>query len=342
MQIDRLLFPGYRKTQINQPVFIVGNARSGTTLFQRLLCGDEERFVYFRGWEVLFPSLIQKKSIRALSIIITKVTPQFARWLAEWEEKQFQEIKKIRPTGWDKPEEDEFLLLISFASSVLNVLFPYSEPLNYLNSFDQRPAKTRKGIMRFYRECVLRQLYFHGSTRTLVSKNPAFITKMRSLAEEFPDAKFVYTMRNPFETIPSLLKLMSTTWEQIGIRSSHADNSIHEFARGSIRDYNNAMEMLAELPDDRYAIVEYTDLTADPKATVEKVYQKLNLSISPKFRRKLGNERKRQKRFQSFNIYSLEEFGLSEDYINEGLSGIMDRFGYRLDDVSANEAKEML
>jgi hypothetical protein len=67
MHLDRLFCAGYRRIQIEKPVFIVGNARSGTTLFHRLLCGDEDRFVYFRTWEILFPSLVQKKAIRALT-----------------------------------------------------------------------------------------------------------------------------------------------------------------------------------------------------------------------------------------------------------------------------------
>ena len=58
--LDYVFTPFFRKSKIEQPVFIVGNARSGTTFFQRLLCGDEERFVYFRTWEVLFPSVIQR------------------------------------------------------------------------------------------------------------------------------------------------------------------------------------------------------------------------------------------------------------------------------------------
>ena len=114
-----------------------------------------------------------------------------------------------------------------------------------------------------------------SSCQALVYENCSINTRTgrNSLNEEFPDAKFVYTMRNPFETIPSLLKLMSTTWAQIGIRSGHIDNSIREFARRSIRDYTYAMEVLSELPDDRYAIVEYTDLVADPKEQ-NNLYQK--------------------------------------------------------------------
>ena len=337
MQLDRIFFPGYRNTKVVQPVFIVGNARSGTTLFHRLLSGDDERFVCFKGWEIYFPSIIQKKTIRTLA----RIFPKPVRWFLEWEARQFQEVRKIRPGSLNKPDEDEFLLLTSFASHVLSALFPYATELRGA-TFNELPERKQKRIMRFYRECVLRQLYLYGGDRTLVSKNPAFVPKMRGLAQEFPDSKLIYLMRNPFETIPSLLKLMSTLWKEIGIESDHIDRSLREMTEGSMRDYHFAMKVLSELPDERYAIIEYMDLVADPKTTVEQVYDRLNLSMSPEFEQKLSTERSRQKKFQSSNVYSLEEFGITESEINQGLADIIDQFGYRSEDVPDNVNQELL
>ncbi|MEO6027282.1 MAG: sulfotransferase, partial [Candidatus Binatia bacterium] len=59
--LDALLFPGLRKVEVRTPVFIVGHARSGTTLLHRLMSEDEERFSVFLYYELFFPSLLQKK-----------------------------------------------------------------------------------------------------------------------------------------------------------------------------------------------------------------------------------------------------------------------------------------
>jgi len=342
LQIDRLLFPGCRRVAIEKPVFVIGNARSGTTLFHRLLCADETRFVYFRTWEILFPSLLQKKILRGLFSGFRRLLPgSFARLVA-WEKRQLTSLKAQHPIGIDKPEEDEFLLLIPFASATLTVLFPYLEELSELVTFDWRPAPIRKRITRFYRECVSRQLCFHGGGRAFLSKNPAFVMKIQSLAEEFPDAKFVYLIRNPFETIPSLLKLMQTVWLSLGLDSDHIESTIRELADGCVRDYHYALETLSKLPDARYAIVTYSDLVADPKATVERVYDRLNLSVSPDFERRLSEERSRQKRYHSSNVYSLAEFGLSQAELAEQLSEIIARFGFRPEDVPDRETTEVL
>ena len=107
-------------------------------------------------------------------------------------------------------------------------------------------------------------------------------------------------------------------------------------------DYNYALEELSKLPDDRYAVVSYTDLVADPKATVEKVYDRLDLAISPEFDEKLVAERTRQKQYQSSNVYSLEEFGITEEEVAENLSALLARFGFRPEDVPEDETLEML
>jgi hypothetical protein len=62
--LDYLLFPRLWTQKVHKPIFIVGQARSGTTLMHRLMAADGDHFSYFLYWETLFPSLVQKKVIR--------------------------------------------------------------------------------------------------------------------------------------------------------------------------------------------------------------------------------------------------------------------------------------
>jgi hypothetical protein len=165
---------------------------------------------------------------------------------------------------------------------------------------------------------------------------------MRALSQEFPDAKFIYLVRNPFETIPSLLKLLSSAWEGLGVDSDHVEKALRELVDGCIADYYYALEMMDELPSERYAIVQYTDLVSDSKATVEKVYEKLQLDISPAFEAKLSAERKRQKRYHSENAYSLEQFGIDPEWLAKELGPFLDRFGLHPEDAPEDETKEIL
>lgn len=342
LSLDPIFFPRLRSISIQDPIFIVGNARSGTTFFHRLLCGDRERFAYFRMWELLFPSLIQKKTVHFLYSTLESRFPQTHRRLVDWESRQLLELKRQHYIGVATAEEDEFLFLISFSSAMLTVFFPYLDQLEYLVIFERRPAATRERIMRFYRDCIKRQLLCHGEDLTLLSKNPAFVSKMRDLAGEFPDAKFVYLMRNPFETIPSLLKILKTVSDGLGIETDHAGAAQRALVDGCIRDYDYALEVLEELPPERFAFVQYTDLVADPKATVEKVYERLQISISPSFEKHLAAEGRRQKRYRSANAYSLEEFGIDQRELEKKLEPLIERFGFRPSEGAEGETREML
>jgi len=64
--LDNILFPGLRRVEIKQPVFILGHARSGTTLLHRLLVSDPDRFSYFKAWEMAFPSLLSRRLLQSL------------------------------------------------------------------------------------------------------------------------------------------------------------------------------------------------------------------------------------------------------------------------------------
>jgi hypothetical protein len=340
--LDFVFAPSFRKTKLEQPVFIVGNARSGTTYFHRLLCGDEERFVYFRIWEMVFPSVIQKKFLRGTFSLFERLFPKAFRALVEWEAGLFPELSKQHNLGINNPEEDELLLLMSFSSAWINAFFPYSDELTELAHFDERPPNVRKRLLEFYRSCIKRQLYFQGGDRTLLSKNPAFVNKMRAISQEFPDAKFIYLVRNPFETIPSLLKLLSSVWEGLGVGTNRVEKAQQALVTGCIGDYYYALEVMDELPSERYAIVQYDDLVSDSKATVEKVYDKLQLDISPAFGQKLGAERKRQKRYHSENAYSLEQFGIDPEWLAQELGPFMDRFDLHPEDAPEDVTKEIL
>ncbi len=326
--LDHVFFPGFLRQEIRSPVFIVGNARSGTTLFHRLLSVDSGRFVYFKTWDILFPSIVQKKLVRLGAIAIRKAFPSLYEKLTGWEERRLGDIKRIRPFGLTEPEEDEFLFLMTFASPVITVLFPYMDRLKSIQYFDDRPEKTRRKIMKHYRDCVKRHLYFYGRETILLSKNPAFVSKMRALADEFPDGKFVYLMRNPFETIPSLMSLLKSVWERLGIHRERMDGAVKQLVEGCVREYRYAHEVMGDLSEERFAVVEYRDLVKDPAEAVRGVYRRFDFAQSTEFEKQLSRERSHQKEHKSGHIYTLDDFNVPESMIYNSLSGIMSHYRY--------------
>lgn len=333
--LDGILFPGLWFTQVKSPVFVIGHARSGTTLAHRLLCGDE-RFSAFRYYELLLPSLLQKKLVHLVAWLDRHLFGRrIEQRLQAWEKRKFGPTQHIHKMGLTIPEEDDLIYQASCASGFWMTKLPYMGELDFFH-VDQRPAASRRRMMRFYKECVRRQLYLNGGNRIHLSKNPTWCGRVESLIEAFPDARFVVLYRNPYETIPSLLKLLNVGWKRQGNMSAERiRESTRVMTDLSYETYLYPEQALARHPEVPRAAIDYRQLTTAPKATIEKVYADLGLEMTPTYRAFLEAEEARAKRHETEHRYSLAEFGLDDKEIRLRLAPLFKQFHWDADAASS-------
>jgi hypothetical protein len=325
--LDGLVFPGLSRVEIKNPVFIVGHARSGTTLVHRLMSQDEERFSAFMLYEMYFPSLLQKWVIRRVGELDRKLGGYLGRRIVAWDERHYAATQSRHPMSLTKMEEDDMVLYYSMASGYWITKLPYLGSLDFYY-VDEWPEKKRRRMMRFYRECLRRQLYLNGPEKTHLNKSPIFAGRVETLIETFPDARIVVPVRNPFETIPSLLKLMRHGWKALGWGEARQRPALEVLANQSFHTYRHPLEVLARMPHVPHAVIEYRDLLAKPAETIEKIYRDLDFEITPHFRKTLQGEVRRAREHKSGNEYSLEEFGLDKNSIRDELAPLFKRFDW--------------
>jgi omega-hydroxy-beta-dihydromenaquinone-9 sulfotransferase len=326
--LDWIFFPDLKRVEVRAPIFMVGHARSGTTLTHRLLSNDSGRFSSFLLYELYFPSLIQKKAIRALvKFDAEKMRGLLAGQVRAWEEWRYGPMRHMHNMGLTEPEEDDIVMYWSMAAGFWITKMPYMADLDFydMNSWT---AKKRRRYNDFYRECVRRQLYLNGPEKTHLSKNPMYSGRVASLIEAFPDCKIIVNVRNPYDTIPSLLSLMRAGWKQLGWDEEKQAETLKILADQSWHTYLHPIEALEAHPTTKAAIVDYRELTADPAATIERLYGDLGLPMSEEFREVLAGEGKREQKHKTRHTYSLEKFGLEADSIRDHLGSLIDRFGW--------------
>jgi hypothetical protein len=180
--------------------------------------------------------------------------------------------------------------------------------------------------MEFYRECVRRQLCLNGGDKIHLSKNPIFAGRVESLIEVFPDARFVVPFRNPYQTIPSLLKLMKVSWQMRRWSDDAMARSLQVLADQSFHTYRHPLEVLARHPETAHAIVDYAELVAAPRNVVERVYASLGLPMTPEYARVLDEEEQKSRKHETSHAYDLAEFGLSAGAIHAELGDLFERF----------------
>ena len=153
--LDEILFRGYRKLEVHNPVFIIGPPRTGTTHLHHVLSGDE-RTTTFRTWECLFALSVTGRKIclglAALDRLLGRPVGRLGAWLTRG---VLRSMDNIHPLGWNDPEEDFLCLMPLAACFLLVVPFPEAQWLWRTARLDtDADADERRLLMRHYRRCI--------------------------------------------------------------------------------------------------------------------------------------------------------------------------------------------
>ena len=324
--LDYVLFPGLWRQQVERPVFIVGHARSGTTLMHRLMSSDGDTFSYFLYWEMFFPSLLQKKCIRGLGYIDKRfLRRRINKRLIAWDDKTFGPYRHMHDMSLWNSEEDQFVMRGAFVTQQWSMDVPMMDVIDIFH-VDQMPVRKRRRWMHHYRECIKRQLLLNGGNKIHLSKNPVMSGWVQALIETFPDARIVVMMRDPAQCIPSVLKLVEVTWKGKGWQRPDYQRSLQMLTDVSFESYHNPAQVLARHPGTPKVVVDYRELTTQPRSTVHKVYEALCMPLTESFDAFLEAQEEREKSHKTDFRYSIDEYEVSQARIESELSDFYTRY----------------
>ncbi len=331
--LDSVFFPRFRRRSVVKPVFIIGNFRTGSTLLFRIMARDEENFCTFKTWEIYFaPSIAERKFIRGLLLLDSLAGKPLRRLLEMTERKNLDHMlkhaSKLHTIGLREAEEEEAMLLWIYNTFWLHYVFPIPSDFAPFDDFDRvMPAYRRRRIMRFYRRCVQRHLSARDGNKRLLSKNPGFTPKVMSLLEEFPDAQFLYLVRDPVETCTSTVSWFSFWFNLFNSPLEHYPLKDETIEMMKIW-YTYPVEALKHLPPNRFLIINYEDFVKNPEQTIRDVYKKFGLRITDRFERILVHETHRAKSFKSSRETTAESIGLSKNIIHHRFDEIYEYFRF--------------
>jgi hypothetical protein len=327
--LDDLFFRGYREQTVRAPVFVIAFPRSGTTFLYRLMCLDEEQFTHHRTYQTLLPAVSLYKLVDLFSALDRRMTaflPKLVRW---FNRDLFSGWRGIHSIGLQRPEEDEGVFLYPVYTPVFYMLFPFFHQFPDLQFIDSLPLDIRRRVMGFYRGCLQRHLYAlrgdRASERTLLVKNVHSTGRIQSILQHFPDARFVFIMRSPYQAIPSLLSLYYAAWKMHSPDIARRSPETRDLAQMGYAYYRYLREMCQVIPEEQYICVDFEALIQDPEHTIEGIYDHLNLPLSEAFRSRLRSAIRDPSSHRSNHRYSLDEYGLSKQEVYEELREV---FGF--------------
>jgi hypothetical protein len=284
-----------------------------------------------KTWEIyVAPSLVQRKFLfwgigidrKVLKGAILKFVHRFdERWLKP---------VPIHSIGLFEAEEDEGVLLYNWTSSFLMFIYPFPDSLPPYWYFDTQVSERDQRLsMRFYRGIVQRHVYFHGGKRYL-AKNPISCVKIKALREYFPDAKFIYLVRNPVDMLASKTSFFSFAWHYFNqpMERYPFKDVLLDFTRHC---YTYPLRRLSELPTSEYMILDYDDLVAELESSTKKIYNHFGIPMSGRFSSILDEAVEQSASYISKHHYSLAEMGYTPEQVYNLYKDVFERFNFELD-----------
>jgi omega-hydroxy-beta-dihydromenaquinone-9 sulfotransferase len=289
----------------------------------------DDRFVYMKLAHTIFPSVSFTKLYKLLSFIDRK-TGHPLKWLMKkFESLFFSGWKDIHPLAFNKAEEDEGIYTFALISPAVFLAFPFLHLVKESWLLDNEEEKVKRGIMNYYENCLKRFVYAQGKNKIYLSKNVLSSGRINCLMKRFPDARVVYAVRNPYEALPSFISMFGAMYPALRPSMKDNDEAMKAWAFLGIAFYKHFNEARKNMAANNLAEVKYDDLVAEPSLTIEKIYTTLQFDTSSAMKERLAKLEERNKNYKSRHYYSLEQYGLSKDYIYGELKFLFDQFDFK-------------
>ena len=326
--LDHLLYPGFRQQKIQKPVFIIAPPRSGTTFLQKLLAKNRNTFAPVLMYQTIFPSITIQKLIHTVAAASQQKSGLLSD-ISSW-------IERHCFGGWDgmhkmrfaEPEEDDGFFVYTFVTEAIYLLFPYIRALWGAGFADDLPPRQRRRVMRYYRSCLQRHLYLNGPDKILLSKATQLSGSIQSLRAEFPDARIINILRNPVESIPSHISVFYTVWNWVDPQIQKDGSESREYAELAAAWFLHLEKYDIASKSESYLRIFYTDLVRNPDSVARSIYKHFGIPLTPRAARQIQTETKRALEYKSSHRYTLQEYGLNQDWVKREVGGLMRRYKF--------------
>jgi hypothetical protein len=279
LRITQLLkrHPEIHDVTIERPVFIVGIARSGTTILYELLAQDE-RFRVLLGWEAVFPCpppeaatyRTDRRIVRADRLLtqINRVVP---------------EHEAMHDIGGEVPIECGQIMGHSFIADQIGAFYQSPSYGKWLMEHDWGPAYE-------YHRTILKVLQWKNPREHWLLKAPNHLAHIPELLRVYPDARLIQTHRDPMKTMASIVSLLGTLyWAKSDqpFNSSAFENLM--LAPGVAGQLENVMRLREQgvIPQGAIVDILFDQLIRDPVASLSAAYEALGLTFGDALKSKI-------------------------------------------------------
>ena len=306
--------PEILEEAIERPIFILGLPRTGTTLLHDLLALDPLSRAPLH-WEAEEPCPPPQ-------LFHTATDPRIQTAHAKLQalDALAPEMKVIHPMAAGAPTECMTLLIHEFKSLEFECQAWVPTYGAWFSHCDKASA------YRLHRK-LLQLLQWRSPTETWVLKAPTHLFGLDALLAEYPDARIIFTHRDPLKVVASQASLIA-----VASRLLSDEVDPHRIASWWSEKTATGLTKATAVRDGRgpeaFFDLQYHELVRDPVGAVQRAYARFGREVTPAHERRMrawlrDNPSDKHGRHR----YTLEQFGLDAERENRRFSAYRERFG---------------
>ncbi|NEW51355.1 sulfotransferase [Nocardia cyriacigeorgica] len=302
--------PDCTEIPIQQPIFVTGLPRTGTTALHRLLTADPTH----QGLEMWLAERPQPRPPRSE----WASNPSFQEIDAAYRAQRAANPDLSGMHYMDAVEVEECWRVLQ--QSMQSIAY---ECLTYVPTYSAWLAEQEWTNAYERHRRTLQLIGANDTDRRWVLKNPSHIFALDEILRVYPDALIVHTHRSPRTVIAS----MCSVNQQATLGWSEAFDP-HTIGRTQLDLWARGMEKFTEArrrhDSAQFLDVEYDDFVADPLGTVATVYSHFGLDLTETALaaiHAMDDESHRGER-KPVHTYGLAEFGLTAAQVDERFAGM--------------------
>lgn len=298
----------------NDPVFILGHWRSGTTFLHNIFAQDKH-FGYTTTYQTVLTHYIM-----ALQGFF-KPCMKFVM-----PDKRPTDNMELAP---DLPQEEEFALSNMCPYNYYNFWFFPERMQEYCDRFLTFRDITEEELHEFkhaFEKLVKISLWNTGGTQYL-SKNPPHTGRIKALSELFPRARYIYLMRNPYTVFESTRSFFLSTIKPLQLNTITDKEMEQNILRNYMELYHAYKEQSLPLKEVGGTIYEvrFEDIEKDALAITQDIYAKLDIpgweEAKPAIEKYILSKKNYKKNQYQYNPRTIE-------LVNEHWSEALNDWGY--------------
>lgn len=307
------------------PIFVIGYYRSGTTYLITLFSKDPNRG-YVSNVEGYLPAIFL-------------AFPRLARWIVASSLPENRPMDEVEMSA-DEPTEEEYSIGAFEKYSIYNgFVWPRNFRLySRYNSFTGLPEDRERWKRRHH--WLTRKLTLANRGRQIVYKNPTATFRIRDLLELYPNAKFVHIYRNPYEVFSSNLRYHREVISIYTVQNWDPQEIEECILENYAEMYRCFREQKEHIPEGNLVEVSYEEFLRRPMEHMEQIYRRLGLAGFEEARPHMQRHVDGQMHYKpNKHLIGREDAAR----VNRAWGHIIDYLGYeRLDEEKSTQASRVV